>query len=196
MYFFNEKPITIYSQINFFFGQDRSLMIYENPFGNFAHDSLALFMWPPLSLWQGYMCLFKTHYASWSALWQLGGRFILLLAAFCFSWFFRHGANAFFVVLDCAFQRFIVEIVGIKHQLFRHQKLRLIHAHASCYAVIPLYLTKPITAKGAAPRIYTQLSVSIPKYGRRIKYSPIATLQASKEKTNYRSDSPKNILSV
>ena len=89
----------------------------------------------------------------------------------------------FFLFLDCAFQRFIVEIVGVKHQPFRHQKLRLIHAHASCYAVIPLYLTKPITAKGAAPRIYTKLSVSIPKYGRRIKYSPIATLQASKKRT-------------
>ena len=113
-----------------------------------------------------------------------------------FLFFFATAQTPFFVVLDCAFQRFIVEIVGVKHQLFRHQKLRLIHAHASCSAVIPLYLTKPITAKGAAPRIYTQLSVSIPKYGRRIKYSPIATLQASKEKTNYRSDSPKNIFFV
>ena len=77
----------------------------------------------------------------------------------------------------------VLEIVGVKHQLFRHQKLRLIHAHASCSAVVALYLTKPITAKGAAPRIYTKLSVSIPKYGRRIKYSPIATLQASKKRT-------------
>ena len=118
------------------------------------------------------------------------------LLCFVFLDFFATAQTPFFVVLDCAFQRFIVEIVGVKHQLFRHQKLRLIHAHASCYAVIPLYLTKPITAKGAAPRIYTKLSVSIPKYGRRIKYSPIATLQASKQKTNYRGDSPKNILSV
>ena len=79
------------------------------------------------------------------------------LLRFVFLVFFATAQTPFFVVLDCAFQRFIVEIVGVKHQLFRHQKLRLIHAHASCSAVIPLYLTKPITAKGAAPRIYTQL---------------------------------------
>ena len=65
-----------------------------------------------------------------------------------------------------------------------------------CSAFIPLYLTKPISAKGAAPRIHTQLRASAPKCGRRIKYSPTATPQASTEKMNCLSDSPKNILSV
>ena len=65
-----------------------------------------------------------------------------------------------------------------------------------CSAFIPLYLTKPISAKGAAPRMHTQLRVSVPKCGRRIKYSPTATPQASTEKMNCLSDSPKNILSV
>ena len=72
----------------------------------------------------------------------------------------------------------------------------MIHAHKNCSAVIPLYLTKPIRAKGAAPKIHIQLSVSVLKWGRSRKYKPTATPQARTEKMNCLSDSPKNIDSV
>ena len=61
---------------------------------------------------------------------------------------------------------------------------------------MPLYLIKPIAAKGNAPKMHTQLRVSMPKYGRRRKYKPTATPQARTEKMNCLNDSPKNILSV
>ena len=66
----------------------------------------------------------------------------------------------------------------------------------NCSAVIPLYFTKPIIAKGEAPKIHTQLRVSVPKCGRSRKNRPTATPQARAEKMNCLSDSPKNILSV
>ena len=72
----------------------------------------------------------------------------------------------------------------------------LIHAQTNCSAVIPLYLINPIAAKGNAPKIQTQLSVSVPNRGRRRKYKPTATPQARTEKMNCLRDSPKNILSV
>ena len=65
----------------------------------------------------------------------------------------------------------------------------LIHAEINFSAVIPLYLTKPSTAKGTAPNIHTQLNVSIPKYGFNIKYRITATKQAHTEKMNCLNDS-------
>ena len=66
----------------------------------------------------------------------------------------------------------------------------------NCSAVIPLYLINPIAAKGNAPKIQTQLRVSVPNRGRRRKYKHTATPQARTEKMNCLRDSPKNILSV
>jgi hypothetical protein len=45
-------------------------------------------------------------------------------------------------------------------------------------------LKKPRVAKGAAPTMHTQLSVSIPKNGLRRKYNPTAIPQAKTENTN------------
>ena len=53
-----------------------------------------------------------------------------------------------------------------------------------------------IAANGAATRTHIHESVSMPAYGLSRKYSKTATPQANKEKTNCRSDSPKNIDSV
>ena len=63
-------------------------------------------------------------------------------------------------------------------------------------AVIPLYFTKPSAANGAAPKMHTHDTVSVPTYGLSKKYSPTATPQARTEKMNCLSDSPKNIDSV
>ena len=79
--------------------------------------------------------------------------------------------------------------------LFKQDKEKFV-VPKSVQAVIPLYFTKPIIAKGKAPKIQTQLSVSVPKYGRNRKNNPTATPQAKTEKMNCLSDSPKNILSV
>ena len=71
----------------------------------------------------------------------------------------------------------------------------MIHAQMSFSAVIPLYWMNPSTAKGRAARMQIQLSVSMPKTGRRRKYNPTATAQASTENTNCLSVSPKNTVS-
>ena len=61
----------------------------------------------------------------------------------------------------------------------------------NCSAVIPLYLINPIAAKGNAPKIQTQLRVSVPNRGRSRKYKLTATPQARTEKMNRLRDSPK-----
>ena len=63
-------------------------------------------------------------------------------------------------------------------------------------AFIPLYFTNPIAAKGAAPKIHSHESVSIPKYGLKTKYNNTATKQAAIENINCLKDSPKYTLSV
>ena len=84
----------------------------------------------------------------------------------------------------------------MKHQLLGIRNSDLIHAHINFSAVIPLYFTKPRAAKGAAPKIQTHDTVSVPKCGLSKKYNPNATPQARTEKMNCLSDSPKNIDSV
>lgn len=49
-------------------------------------------------------------------------------------------------------------------------------------AVIPLYLTNPRRANGAAPKIHIHDTVSVPTYGLSKKYIPTATPQANTEK--------------
>lgn len=51
-------------------------------------------------------------------------------------------------------------------------------------------------ANGTAPKMHTQLKVSIPQNGFKIKYKITATIQAKTEKMNCLKDSPKNILSL
>ena len=54
----------------------------------------------------------------------------------------------------------------------------------NCSAVMPLYLTNPITAKGEAPIMHSQLVVSIPNLPRSRKNKPTATPQAATENKN------------
>ena len=72
--------------------------------------------------------------------------------------------------------------IWLRVQLMWFLLVAEIQAQANCSAVIPLYLIKPIAAKGNAPKIQTQLSVSVPNRGRRRKYKPTATPQARTEK--------------
>lgn len=57
----------------------------------------------------------------------------------------------------------------MKDQLFGIRNSDLIHAHINFSAVIPLYFTKPRAAKGAAPKMHTHDTVSVPRYGFRRK---------------------------
>ena len=86
--------------------------------------------------------------------------------------------------------------VGSKMNSFGSMISERSHAHTNCSAVMPWYVIKPIAANGAAARTHIHASVSMPAYGLSRKYSKTATPQANKEKTNCRSDSPKNNDSV
>ena len=100
------------------------------------------------------------------------------------------------VKMDDVLKERMSSIEDSARQVLRESKIRYQNLKAGSDAVIPLYLIKPIAAKGNAPKIQTQLRVSVPNRGRRRKYKPIATPQARTEKMNCLSDSPKNILSV
>lgn len=63
-------------------------------------------------------------------------------------------------------------------------------------AFIPLYFTKPITAKGTAVSIHTQLTASKPISGLRMKYENIDAARARTANINCRRVNPKNIDSV
>lgn len=84
-------------------------------------------------------------------------------------------------------------MLGLKHSCLGSKISDRNQTQTKRSAGIPWYVTKPKTAKGAAPHTQTQDTSSVPTTGCSQKYNPTAAKMASSEKTDYRRDSPKNM---
>ena len=114
---------------------------------------------------------------------------------FVFLDFFATAQTPFFVVFDCAFQRFIVEIVGVKLQLFRYQKLRFNPRPCKMLCGHTVVLDKAHYRKRRSTENIHPAKCFYSEIRTENKVQPYR-YTAGKQKTNYRSDSSKNILSV
>lgn len=78
-------------------------------------------------------------------------------------------AERFFSCLRCSCMASQYKLVGRKVSRLGTRNSDRSHAAKNFSAVMPWYFTKPIAANGAAPRIHSQLTVSVPSASRRPK---------------------------